>query len=97
MANILSFEAAGLSFVDSLISKVDKTTLREVILGLKGLEEENKETKKFISIEKDKYRNYMLYYKNKFHYNASTIADYLVAVMVKQYLKLILYIFDTYH
>ena len=39
----------------------------------------------------------MLYYKNKFYHNTLTIIDYLVAVMIKQYLKLILYIFYAYH
>ena len=97
MANILSFEAARLSFIDSPISEADKTTPRKVILDLKGLEEENKEIKIFISVKKDKHGNYILYYKNKFDRDASTIADYLVAVMVKQYSKPILHIFDTYH
>ena len=53
MANISSFEASGLSFVDFPISELDKTTLCEVILNLKGLEEDPKDTKIFISVEKN--------------------------------------------
>ena len=97
ISNISVFEAADLSFVDSPISKEDKTTPREVILNLTSLEEENKEVKIFISVEKDKNSNYILYYKNKFYHDASTITDYLVAVMVKQYPKPILHVFDAYH
>ena len=52
MANISSFEATGLSFINSLISKLDKTTLREVILNLTGLEEALKTAKIFISVGK---------------------------------------------
>ena len=39
----------------------------------------------------------MLYYKNKLYYDALTITDYLAAVMVKQYPKPILHIFDIYY
>ena len=71
----------GLSFVDSPITKEYKTIPREVILNLTSLEEEIKEVKIFILVEKDKNSNYILYYKNKYHHNASTITDYLVAVI----------------
>ena len=54
MANISSFEVLGLSFIDSSISEADKTIPREVILNLKGLEEDLQQIKIFISIEKDK-------------------------------------------
>ena len=97
MANISSFEAPGLSFIDSPISKVGKTIPREVILNLKGLEEDLQQIKIFISIEKDKNGNFILYYKSKYHQDASTIADYLAAVMVKQYPCPILHVFDAYH
>ena len=95
--NILSFEASGLTFIDSLISETDKTTPRKVILDLTGLEKELKSIKIFISVKKDKNGNYLLYYKNKYHYDTSTITDYLAAVMIKQYSKPIIYIFDAYH
>ena len=42
LSNILLFEAEGLVFLDSTISNKDKCTLREAILGLIGLSEENK-------------------------------------------------------
>ena len=61
MVNISLFEAAGLSFIDLLISKLNKITLREVILNLTRLEEHLKETKIFISVEKNKDSNYILY------------------------------------
>ena len=40
MVNISLFEAPGLSFIDSPISDTNKTTPREVILGLTELEQE---------------------------------------------------------
>ena len=83
MANISLFEALGLSFIDSLISKADKTTSREVILGLHSLEKDLQQTKIFISIEKDKNRNFILYYKSKYYRDTSTITDYLAVIMVK--------------
>jgi len=72
-----------LTFINSLINKIDKTTPRKVILGLTGLEKELKSTKIFSSVGKDKNGNYLLYYKNKYYYNTSTITDYLVVVMIK--------------
>ena len=42
MANVISFKALA-SFADSLISKLDSITLREVILNLTRLEEETKD------------------------------------------------------
>ena len=42
MANIMPFEATGITFIDSPISKADKVTPYEVILNLKGLDEETK-------------------------------------------------------
>ena len=84
ISNISSFEVAGLSFIDSLISELDKTTPKEVILNLKGLKEDVKEIKIFILVEKNKDSNFILYYKNKYHCDVSTIVDYLAAVIVKQ-------------
>ena len=83
MANISSFEVSGLSFIDSQISNLDKMTLQEVILSLTRLEEDLKSTKIFISVEKDKYGNFILYYQSKYHRNACTIVNYLPAVMAK--------------
>ena len=85
MANILSFEATRLSFINSSIFKLDKTTLREVILNLTELEEDLTTTKIFISVEKNRDGNNILFYKNKYYYNATRISDYLVAVIIKQY------------
>ena len=42
LANIISFEAAGLSFLDSKISDSDKTTPCKAIPQLTGLEGESK-------------------------------------------------------
>ena len=81
--NILSFEVSGLTFIDSSISETDKITPRKVILDLTGLEKELKSIKIFISVEKDKNGNYLLYYKNKYYYNVSTITYYLAVVMIK--------------
>jgi len=66
-------------------------------LNLKGLTEETKEEKIFISIEKDTNRNFILFYKKKFYYDASTIADHLAVVLLKQTNKNILHIFDLYY
>ena len=85
MANIYSFKVPSLSFIDSLISDKSKTTLWEVILKLTGLEERLKSTKIFISVEKDKYGNFILYYKSKYYHDASIIANYLPAMISKQY------------
>ena len=52
MANIMSFEVVDLSYLDSLISDVDLTILRQVILNLNGLGKETKSQKIFISIKK---------------------------------------------
>ena len=96
MANISFFEVSDLSFIDPPISNSNKTMLCEVILGLTGLETDLQTTKIFISVEKNKYRNFIIYHKNKYHCDTSTIADYLVAVIVKQYPQPILHIFDIY-
>ena len=39
MANVISFKAVGLSYLDSPISKEDPITPRQVILSLTGLKE----------------------------------------------------------
>ena len=83
MTNISSFEALELSFIDSPISEVDKTMPRDVILSLTCLEKDLQTIKIFISVKKDKYRNFILYYKSKYYWDTLTIADYLAAVMVK--------------
>ena len=49
----------------------------------KAYKEETKEQKTFILVEKNKDRNFILYYKNKYNHNASTITDYLAVVIVK--------------
>ena len=85
LLNLLIFEAEGLAFIDSVISSIDKCTLYELILGLTELSEENKEDKIFVLVEKDYQGNIVLVYKKKYHKDASTIADFLVAVMIKQY------------
>ena len=97
MANVSSFEAPGSSVIDSQISESDKTTLREVISQLTGLEEELKSTKIFASVEKDKHVNFILYHKSMCHRDASTIADCLPAAMAKQCQNPILHAFDAYH
>ena len=51
----------------------------------------------FISIEKNLSGNYILFYKKKFYYDTSTIADYLPALMQKQYSDDIIYIFELYY
>ena len=93
----MSYEAPYISYINTLISDKDKTTPYEVILNLKGLTEETKEENIFISIEKNHHSNYILYYKKKFHRNASIIADYLPANIEKQYQKEIIYIFNPYY
>ena len=93
----MSYEASGLCHINQLLSNKDKTTLQQLILNLKGLIEETKEEKIFISLEKDTNGNFILFYKKKFHRDASTIAYYLVAVLLKQTNKNILYIFDLYY
>ena len=77
LANIMVFEAEGLTYIDSAISSSDKCTLRELILELKGLLEENKNDIIFISVEKDYKGNIILLHKKKFYKNASTMAAYL--------------------
>ena len=79
----MTFEAEGLAFIDSAISSSNKRTLRKLILDLNGLSEENKEDKIFILVEKDYRGNILLVYKKKYYKDASTIADFFVAVMMK--------------
>ena len=50
LANIMTFEAERLAFLDSAISSTNKRTPRELILNLKGLLEGNKNKVIFISI-----------------------------------------------
>ena len=83
MSNILSFKVSGLTFVDGPISEQDSNTPRQVILSLKGLASETKDNKVFILVEKDYNGNYILYYKKKYHRDASTMAEELGVVMVK--------------
>ena len=83
MENIILYEAPGISYINSPLSNTDKTIPYQIILELKGLTEETKEEKIFISIEKDQSGNYILFYKKKFHYDTLTITDYLPAVMQK--------------
>jgi len=63
----------------------------------KRIDRGNQRGKIFISVEKDTNRNFILFYKKKFHCNAFTITDHLVAVLLKQINKNILYIFNPYH
>ena len=79
----MSYEAPGLCYINEPISAKDRATLHQLILNLKGLTKDTKEEKIFISIEKDSNRNFILYYKKKFHRNASTITNHLVAVLLK--------------
>ena len=83
ISNIMAFETRELSFINSLISETDKTTSREVILNLKELEDESKDTNIFILVEKNRYRHFVLFHKKKYHRNTSTIANYIAAIMVK--------------
>ena len=50
MENIISYNAPGIIYIDALISDKNKTTPCQVILGLKGLTENNKEENIFFSI-----------------------------------------------
>ena len=83
--------------MDRPISELDSTTPQQVILSLIGLTDDIKEEKVFIIVEKDYNRNYQLFYKKKFHCDASTMVEHLAAVMSKQYNKTILHIFDLYY
>ena len=83
LSNLMTFEAEGLVFIDSAISSSNKHILRESILGLTGLLEENKKEKIFISVEKDYKGNILLVYKKKFHKDVSTIAEFLAVVIIK--------------
>ena len=97
IGNIISSEAQGITYIDTLISDKDPTTPRQIILGLKGLTEDTKEENIFISIKKNSSGNFVLFYKKKFYCDASTIANYLPAVMQKQYTGNIMHIFDLYY
>ena len=79
--NIIFFEVPGITYIDSAISKKDKMTPWQVILGLKGLSEEIKNENIFISVEKDQCGNFILFYEKNFHRYISTIAKFLPAIM----------------
>ena len=81
----------------SKISNSDKTIPYKAILQLTSLEEESKSDRIFLSIEKDYHNKYILFFKKKYHYNTSTIADYLTTALDNQYDSKILYIFDLYY
>ena len=93
----MAFEAEDLTYLDSAISLSNKYTLRELILRLNRLLEENKNEIIFISVEKDYKGNIILLYKKKFHKDASTIAAYLSLVLAKQHGDSILSIFEPYY
>ena len=73
----------GISYINTPISNHNKTTPYQVILNLKRFTEEKKDKNIFISIEKDINSNYILFYKKKFHNDASTIANFLLVVIQK--------------
>ena len=79
----MSFEANGITFIDSLISEIDKITPWEVILNLKGLDKETKNKNIFILIKKNSKGNFILYYKKKYYRDTSMIVEYLLVVMSK--------------
>ena len=79
----MSFEAEGLAFIDSPINLKDKRILRELILNLKGISEENKNKNIFILVEKDYKGNIILLYKKIYYKDESTMVDYLSAVMMR--------------
>ena len=93
----MTYKISGLYYIDSSISKKDKNTPRQVILQLKVLTPETKDEDIFISIKKNLNRNYVLFYKKKFHQDTLTITNYFTAIMMKQYKKDIIQIFDPYH
>ena len=97
MVNMSLFEAAGLNFINSSINELDKTTPHEVILNLKGLEDEFKDIKIFILVKKNKNSNYILYYRNKYYHDVSIIADYLPVVIQKQCNGDIMHIFNPHY
>ena len=97
ISNIMAYEVSGIDYIDSPLSNKDKTTLRQIILSLKGLTEETKDENIFISIEKNPSGNYTLFYKKKFYHDVSTITDYLPVVMDKQYNSNVLHIFEPYY
>ena len=51
--NIIAFKVRRLSFINSPISKTDKTTSRKVILNLKRLKDKSKDANIFILVEKN--------------------------------------------
>ena len=81
LANIILFKAVGLLFIDSKINDSDKTTSREAILQLTSLEGESKSERIFLSIKKDYYNNFILFFKKKYYHDALTIVDYLAVVL----------------
>ena len=97
LANIMSFEAKGLAFIDSPINLKDKRILRDLILNLKGVSEENKNENVFISVEKNYKGNIILLYKKIYHKDISTIADYLSIVMIRKFGEEVLSIFKPYY
>ena len=90
-------EAQGITYINAPISEKDSTTPWQIIISLKGLTTETKDENIFISIEKNSFGNYILFYKKKFHYDASTIANYLLVVIQKQYSGDIMHVFDPYY
>ena len=93
----MAYKALGIDYIDTPLSNKDKTAPYQIILSLKDLTEEIKEENIFISIEKDLLGNYIFFYKKKFYRDVSTIANYLLAVMNKQYNGNVLYIFEPYY
>ena len=96
MANVGQFKVQGLTWVDS---SVNDTSIKETTCSL-SLKFESKEFPGhtlFIALEKNRNSTYTLFYKKRFHEEASTIADHLPAYFYKLYGEEVLCIFDPYY
>ena len=91
------FKAERLVFIYKTISPKDKYIPRELISGIIALSKEKKEEKVFALVGKDYYKSIILVYKKKLYKDASTIANFLVAVIVKQYYQVVFLIFQPHY
>ena len=89
------FEAQCILWVDGQVSKIIKESLRDLVLKIECKSQPSQ--KLFVVLEKNRSRSYTLFYRNKFHEEASTVADHLLAYFLKLHRESILSLFDPYY
>ena len=95
LVNFGIFEAQGILQINNPVLESIKESLRDLALKIKYKEQPGQ--KLFIVLEKNKSGSYILFYRKKFHEEASTMADHLPAYFLKLYKERVLNLFNPYY